>query len=102
MLCLQSYRFFSLFSLIFYPEKSQEKSEEEKSEVRREQKEKPHFRATFLFGGEQRILSRCFRTYHRFGSISLFPVINALLAKPLFHYSLLFLTSKNPAAVREE
>ena len=44
----------------------------------------------------------CFRTYHRFGSISLFPVINALLAKPLFHYSLLFLTSKNPAAVREE
>ena len=44
----------------------------------------------------------CVRAYHRFGSISLFPVINALLAKPLFHYSLLFLTSKNPAAVREE
>ena len=47
------YTFFSLFSLNFYLEKSQEKSEEEKGEERREQKEKPHFRATFLFGGEE-------------------------------------------------
>ena len=45
--------FFSLFSLSFYLEKSQEKSEEEKGKERREQKEKPHFRATFLFGGEE-------------------------------------------------
>ena len=52
MLCLQSHHFSSLFSLNFYLEKPQEKSEEEKSEERREQKEKPHFRATFLFGGE--------------------------------------------------
>ena len=46
-------RIFSLFALISYPEKSQEKREERRVKSEENQKEKPHFRVTFLFGEDK-------------------------------------------------